>query len=318
MGAKLPHWVGCPLPWVTMPSSRLSGLLILAGSCITALVACGGEPEDSQGSANGGAAASEGGRGASAGRGGGTSSKGGAASMSGGAASTSGGATGSGAATTGSSDVYGAKHTGQYHLGPVDFAETEWHNACAPQGGYRAALRDSAGLGGEFLAGVANEFAQGGGVCDACILIQTAKGESIVARVVTYGVEQDPNDIDVSPSVYAAIHQGEYPRTMTWQFAKCPDTGSLRYEFQTASSIWWTSLWVRNPRVPLSKVEVQSSNHASFFELRRETDGTLNDDGGFGEGAFTLRFTGLDGQVVTEKRTSFTAGELTTGSAQFQ
>jgi hypothetical protein len=28
--------------------------------------------------------------------------------------------------------LYGEVHAGQYHLGPVDFAETEWHNACAP------------------------------------------------------------------------------------------------------------------------------------------------------------------------------------------
>ena len=65
--------------------------------------------------------------------------------------------------------------------------------------------------------------------------------------------------------------------------------------------MWWTSLWVRNQRVPLASVEVQSANHSDFFMLRRETDGTLNDDGGFGEGEFTLRLTAVDGQVITEQ-----------------
>src|SRR5690349_16767670 len=133
-----------------------------------------------------------------------------------------GGSGGSGPPTV-SGERLGEPHEGQYHLGPVDFAETEWHNACAPAGGYRSALRQSAGLGGEFIAGVSNTYNQSGGVCDACILIETALGHSIVARVVTYGVEQEPGDIDVSPSVFAAITEGEFPRTMTWRFAACPD-----------------------------------------------------------------------------------------------
>jgi len=216
-------------------------------------------------------------------------------------------------------EVLGEPHAGQYHLGPVDFAETEWHNACAPGGGqYRSSLRDPTGLGGEYLAGVSNQYAQTGGVCDACILIKTETGRSIVARVVTYGVEQEAGDIDVSASVFDAIHTGEFPRAMTWEFAKCPEAGTLRYEFQTGANPYWTSLWVRTPRVPITKVEVQSANHASFFEMRRGPDGTLNDDGGFGTGEFTFRVTGMDGQVITETLPSFSAGELVTGSAQFE
>jgi hypothetical protein len=215
--------------------------------------------------------------------------------------------------------VLGEPHAGQYHLGPVDFASTEWHNACAPADStYRSSLRDATGLGGEYLAGVANEYNQGGAVCDACILIKAGTGTSVVARVVTYGVEQDPNDIDVSQTVFDTLTTGEYPRAMTWEFAKCPDTGPLMYEFQTEANPFWTSLWVRNPRVPITKVEVESENHASFFEMRRAGDGTLNDDGGFGTGEFTLRVTGMDGQVVTETLPSFSAGELVTGSVQFE
>jgi expansin (peptidoglycan-binding protein) len=177
-------------------------------------------------------------------------------------------------------------------------------------------LRQSAGLGGEFLAGVANAYNQNGGVCDACILIETALGHSIVARVVTYGVEQEDGDIDVSPSVFEAINEDEFPRTMSWSFTTCPDVGPLRYEFQTGANAFWTSLWVRNPAVPIEKVEVKSANHASFFELRRESDGTLNDDRGFGEGAFTLRVTGIDGSTADESFPGFNPGELVTGKEQ--
>src|SRR5690242_1479320 len=57
------------------------------------------------------------------------------------------GSTGSGSTGTGSTgstttggtppptrdgEVFGDVHSGNYNLGPVDFAETQWHNACAP------------------------------------------------------------------------------------------------------------------------------------------------------------------------------------------
>ncbi len=62
---------------------------------------------------------------------------------------------------------------------------------------------------------------------------------------------------------------------------------------------------------------MRSANHSDFFELRRESDGTLNDDGGFGEGEFTLRLTGMDGQVVTDTLPGFSPGELVTSGLQF-
>ncbi len=215
-------------------------------------------------------------------------------------------------------DIIGDGHQGLYHLGPVDFAETEYHNACAPTTKYRPALFATVGLSGEFLAGVSNAFNDGGGVCDACIFIETDAGKSIVARVVTYGVEQSDGDIDVSPSVFEALHQNEDPRLMTWHFSRCPDVGGLKYEFHTAANPFWTSLWVRNPRVPLVKAEVKAAADADFIELERAGDGTLTDPSGFGEGAFTLRLTAMDGQVITEELPGFTAGQLVESSKQFE
>jgi hypothetical protein len=207
------------------------------------------------------------------------------------------------------------KTGGQYHLGPVDFAETEWTNACSP---YPASLFSVTGLGGELLAGVSHTYSGGGSVCDACLKITTATGRTQVARVVTYGDTPHPSNLDVSPSVYQSLNTGEYPRSMSWEFTPCPTTSPLYYQFQTASSIWWTSFWVRNPKVPVTKVEVKGANHSSFVELRRETDGTFNDDGGFGSGPFTLRITGMDGQVLTETLPGFSAGQIIMSTVQFR
>src|SRR5262249_11145756 len=103
-----------------------------------------------------------------------------------------------------------------------------------------------------------------------------------------------------SPDAYALLNVGEDPRDMTWQFAKCADTGPMMYEFQTGSNEWWTSLWGRNARVPLTKVEVKSKNHADFIELQRGSDGTLTDGGGFGAGSFSIRSTGADGEQIVD------------------
>ncbi len=221
-------------------------------------------------------------------------------------------------ANAGSSPLfYGQAHRGQYHLGPVDFAETKWHNACAPAGGYRSELHKCTGLGSEYLAGVSYYYSGGGAVCDRCIFIRTGKGKEITARVVTYGAT-GRNDIDVSPSVYAALNEGEYPREMTWQFVKCPKTGFIQYEFQTAASIWWSSLWVRNARVPIKKVEVKSQKHTDYYRLRQGSDGTFTDSGGFGAGPFTLRVTAIDGQVVEKLFNDFPTGQLVKSTNQFK
>jgi expansin (peptidoglycan-binding protein) len=219
---------------------------------------------------------------------------------------------------SGATVLYGQAYTGgQFHLGPVDWAETQWHNACAPATKYAPAIQQAEGT---LLAGLWNGIANVAGYCDACIAVTTAMGKSAVLRVVTYG-DTTSNSIDVSPDAYAILNSGEYPRAMTWQFAKCPDTGKIVYEFQTGSSEWWTSRWVRNARVPISKVEVQSPNHAAYFALTRGSDGTLTDGGGFGNGSFTIRVSGVDGQQITDTfawPSAGIAGQTLTGQGNFQ
>jgi hypothetical protein len=286
---------------------------------------CASNDGGDSGASAGGTSTSKGGSATSTSKGGSATSSGGSAASKGGSATSSGGSTGASgggankpAPPTVDGDLIGDAHEGVYHLGPVDFAETEWHNACAPGTKYRPELEASVGLGGEYLAGVSNAFNQGGGVCDACILIETGKGKSIVARVVTYGVEQADGDIDVSPAVYDAIHQGEFPRSQTWHFTRCPEAGPLQYEFQTEANPYWTSLWVRNPRVPLVKAEVKTQSAKDFVELTRAGDGTLTDASGFGSGAFTFRLTAMDGQVLTDDLPSFEPGSLVKSKKQFE
>jgi expansin len=235
---------------------------------------------------------------------------------------TTGPATTSSTVVTGSGDagpmvLYGTPYPGgQYNLGPVDYAESQFHNACAPSTKYPPAVQ---AVEGSLLAGLWDGIPNVAGYCDACIWVTTAKGRSALLRVVTYGATS-MNSIDVSPDAYTILNAGEYPRDMTWQLAECPDTGPMMYEFQTGSSEYWTSLWVRNARVPLSQVEVESPNHSAFTALTRGSDGTLTDGSGFGMGQFTLRSTGIDGQQVEDVfpwPSAGIAGAMLTGQGNF-
>ena len=105
---------------------------------------------------------------------------------------------------------------------------------------------------------------------------------------------------------------------MTWQLAKCAGTSRIHLQYQAQANTDWTSLWVRNARLPLERVRVKSARHAAFQALRRETDGTWNDDSGFGAGAFTLELVSTGGATLTQDFQSFTAGALVETTLQFE
>lgn len=197
----------------------------------------------------------------------------------------------------------GPSHDGTYNLGPVDWAETAWHNACSP---YPPSIQ---ALEGTLLAGVSNAVGTGE-YCDACIEITSAMGRSVVARVVTYGDTMGPGDVDLSQEAYDMLSPGDATRAMQWHLVSCPTTAPLYVQFQTGANEWWTSFWIRNPRVAIDHVEVQSTNHASFTSLTAGSDGTFTDGGGFGAGAFTLRVVGVDGSHFEQMFPGFAPGDL--------
>ncbi|MBI5536286.1 MAG: hypothetical protein HY898_26425 [Deltaproteobacteria bacterium] len=297
----------------------LLGVTLSAATIWIGMMGCSdssGNPAVGDGGPAGSAGTSAAGQGGtSAGGQGGTTAGGQGGTSAGGQGGTN--VSGSGGAA-GSVTTYGSPYEGgEFHLGPVDYAETQWHNACAPGTKYAPVVQQAEGT---LLAGLWSGIPNVSGYCDACIWVVTQKGKSALLRVVTYG-DTTANSIDVSPEAFAILDSGEYPRSMTWQFAKCNDTGKIMYEFQTGSSEWWTSLWVRNARVPLTKVEVQSPNHASFVELERGSDGTLTDNSGFGNGSFTIRLSGVDGQTITDTfawPSGGIAGQMLEGQGNFQ
>lgn len=185
---------------------------------------------------------------------------------------------------------------GVFHLGPVDWEESQWHNACASEHKYPTRVRSAEG---KLLAALWDGIPNLTNSCDTCISVQTARGKSAVLRVVSWG-QTTKNSIDVSPDAWTILNSGEDPRSMTWQFTKCPDTGNIMYEFKPGTHEWWSAFWVRNARLPIKSVEVKGAGH-DFGGTTLDGDGSRVDAaGGFGKGAFTIRVTSVDGQVITD------------------
>lgn len=214
-------------------------------------------------------------------------------------------------------EPFGPVHEGSYHLGPVDWSESAWTNSCSP---YPADVQQMEGV---LLAGVDRSLNGDGSLCDVCALVTTRLGRTAVVRIITTGVSNSAGDMDLSPEAYNTLFQADSqgtsanPRPMHWQLTPCPTPAGLMVQFQTQANTDWTSFWLRNLRVPLSKVEVKSAHHADFVALRRETDGTWNDDRGFGPGASTLRLTSSTGASTTLVLEAFTPGQLVRTNLQW-
>jgi hypothetical protein len=269
------------------------GTLAAAGS--SGASASGGSTASggSSGRGSGGSGASSGGSGASSG------GSGGSGASSGGSAE--GGSGGSGA-SSGGAQSFGEPRTGNFWLGPVDYVESEWHNACAPTNKYPAGIQ---ALYGNYIMGLANEAtldaltAGVGELCDVCAE-RTANGTTLIAHVVTYGQETGPNDIDVSPEVDAALN-GSAGRTVTWQFVSCPTADPIQYTFDGRdwTNVWFFRVWVRNSRLPITSVEYRIGN-AAWASADWQTDGAFQAASQDFSGGFALRVTAIDGQTLED------------------
>ena len=209
------------------------------------------------------------------------------------------GASGSSAGTK----TFGDAHSGNMWLGPVDFAETKFHNACAPTGGYPSGIRV---LYGSYLMGLSDQVvlqslaASGGKLCDACAELK-ANGKTVVAHAVTYGQETGPNDIDLSPEARDALGISDSNYTGSWQFVTCPSTDPIRYTFDGRqwTNTWFFRVWARNARVPLFKLEYRLGSGA-WTAMDQQSDGAWQASGQDFSKGFSLKATSLDSQTIED------------------
>lgn len=181
--------------------------------------------------------------------------------------------------------------------------ESQWHNACGPaQGKYPPLIQQ---LYGSYLMGLSNQLTlQGlnagkGQLCDVCAELN-ANGVTLIAHVITYGDETGTNDIDVSPEARAALH-GDANATLSWRFVTCPTTAPIYYTFDDRewSNTWYFRVWIRNARVPVTKVEYKLGSGV-LSAMNGQSDGAWEVDSKDFSGVFFLRVTAIDGQTVED------------------
>jgi hypothetical protein len=198
---------------------------------------------------------------------------------------------------------FGDVHAGNFWLGPVDYSESQWHNACASSDAKYPPLIQQ--LYGNYLMGLSNQIslqslsAGSGQLCDVCAEL-AANGVTITAHVVTYGDETEPDDIDVSPEARNALH-GDINDTLTWRFVTCPTTAPIYYTFDGRqwSNTWFFRVWIRNARVPVAKVEYRLGAKA-WATADWQSDGAWQASSQDFSGGFSLRVTSLDGQTIED------------------
>jgi hypothetical protein len=202
----------------------------------------------------------------------------------------------------GGTRYFGDPHSGNFWIGPVDYAETAFHNACAPSVKYPVAIQQ---LYGNYIMGLSNQAqlqslsAGSGQLCDVCAQL-SANGQTLIAHVVTYGDETGPWDIDVSTQVDSALN-GTASRRITWQFIACPTTAPITYTFDGRqwSNTWFFRVWVRNARVPVAKVEYKLGTNA-WSTADWQSDGAWQASSADFSGGFSLRVTSMDNQTIED------------------
>jgi hypothetical protein len=201
--------------------------------------------------------------------------------------------------------LYGTPYTNvNMWLGPVDYAESEFHNACGLEDGtiYPTVIQN---LYGDYIIGL--DGANISNVethCDNCAQL-TANGKTIIAHVVTYGTENGTAAIDLSPQARTALGLSDNNWTGTWQFCSCPTNGTpIYYEFDsrqwTDQNFWYMRIWTRNQHLPVTLLETKLGS-AAWSKASQASDGAWETQSGVDfSGGFQVRVTAVDNQQLTD------------------
>lgn len=207
--------------------------------------------------------------------------------------------------TTDGLTLYGSPYANvNMWYGPVDYAETQYHNGCGMSDGskYPAAIQS---LYGPYLIGLDGEnVPQVESHCDNCAQL-TANGKTIIAHIITYGIENGKFAIDLSPEAQTALGLSNSNWTGTWQFSSCPTQGTpIYYQFDARQwnpqNFWYMRIWTRNQRIPVTKLETQLGSGA-WVAASQQSDGAWQTQSGvdFSKG-FQIRVTAVSGQQLID------------------
>lgn len=153
-------------------------------------------------------------------------------------------------------------------------------------------------------------------VCGECVAVTGPKG-SVTVRIVDRCPECETGHLDLSESAFAKIADVSAGRVpITWKVVACNVTGPVSYHYKDGTSQYWTAIQVRNTRLPVKSLEIQSGG--TFSPVNRESYNYFVDASGAGAGSVTVRITSIDGQQLVDTLTAPASDVSVAGAAQFQ
>lgn len=158
----------------------------------------------------------------------------------------------------------------------------------------------------------------GSNACGTCLAVKGPKG-SVTVHLVDSCPPCEKNHVDLSAEAFAKIADPDDGRVpITWQKVACGSVGPMAFRFQEGSSIWWTSIQVRNHKLPVAKVEYERDG--AFVAMPRADYNYFVAESGVGEqpAGLKLRVTAIDGQSVVETLAAIGDGNVVEGTVQFK
>jgi hypothetical protein len=135
--------------------------------------------------------------------------------------------------------------------------------------------------------------------CGACLEVTGPKGSAVVQVVDLCSTCGDNHLVINKPAFEQIAGKAVGKADITFKEVPCGVTGNLSVRIKESSSQYWTALQIRNHREPIKSVELKRGS--DWVAMTRSNDNFFVAEKGTGTlGAFTIRITSRDGQVIEE------------------
>jgi expansin len=152
--------------------------------------------------------------------------------------------------------------------------------------------------------------------CGMCVQVNGPKG-AITVRVVDSCPTCKRGDLDLSESAFTKLADRSVGRIpITWKAVPCAVSGAVRYVTKDGSSKYWTAIQVRNHRIPVESLEIETTTGMVKAE-RQSWNYFVLPKGNGKDGAFKVKLTATTGTVLQDTLPSPDGGKSYSGTANF-
>lgn len=152
--------------------------------------------------------------------------------------------------------------------------------------------------------------------CGMCVHVVAPHGE-ITLRIVDSCPTCKKGDLDFSESAFAKVEDkvtGRIP--ITWKAVPCTVSGPVTYVTNEGSTKYWTAVQVRNHRLPILSMEIETA--AGMVKAVRESwNYFILPKGNGKDGPLKVRITATTGATLDDTLPDPNGPKATTGHANF-